>query len=220
MPDSLNPILNPDCECPAPAAIIPTACETPNPVSFAMDILDDVCDPCPAEIVPPPAVIPGLVIPTKCYAGDPAYSYVQAVDTVEGSGNIHDFFELHPACIRPIQDCQFCVENATCPEDIGLVYRKGFDNVFSATPVGAVQPLLFFVHDSYLDRVMSEVGYIKVMQHNQRNEWMPKDCFQSEFALSPHKSLDGAMQAFFNEMPMIGTLPTVVTETPAVSIVP
>ena len=215
--DNLNPILNPDCECPTPEAETPSECPTPETVDIPVSVLPDECGTCDEEIVPAAPTVPDLTPTTKCLDIDPAYQFIPAVDKTPGVGGTHYFYELHPACARPMQLCNFCVTEVTCPEDIGLTIRKGFDNTFSVMAEGAEKPLLFWVHDSHLDRVMSEVGYIKVAQLGNYNEWVPRDCVVSGYVISPSVHFPGD-DCFLREMPAIGTIPTVVSEEPITSV--
>lgn len=223
--DNLNPILNPDCECPTPEVETPSECPAPEQVAFDVSVLPDECGSCDEVIVPAAPAIADLTPTTKCLDVDPAYNYIPAIDKTPGVGGHHVFYELHPACVRPMQLCDFCVSEVTCPEDIGLTIRKGFDNVFSVMPGesavgagdGAEKPLLFWVHDSHLERVMSEFGYIKVAQEGNYNEWMPRDCVVNGYVISPAVAFPGD-DCFLREMPAIGTIPTVVTEQPVTSV--
>lgn len=216
--DTLNPILNPDCSCPVDTPETPTVCPTPDPVTITIEVLPETCPSCDEIIIAPPPTPADLAPTVTCLDADPAYNYIPAIDDIAGSGNAHYFFELHPACIRPIQDCTFCVEDPTCPEDIGLAYRKGGGNVFEAMASGAVAPLMFWVADSYLDRVDNEIGYVKVAQGDMPNEWLPRDVVKYEYILSPSVHFPGGMKPYLNPVPHLGTVPTVATEEAVTSV--
>jgi len=221
--NTLNPILDPDCECPEVVQPVPTDCPDTEAVTFDIDVTPEECGVCDEIIVPAPPMIPDVVVTKECRSADPAYSYIPAIDKTPGVGGAHYFYELHPACVRPMLNCTFCIENNICPEDIGLTYRKGDDNVYSAMPQGAVQPLLFFVHDSHKDRVLSEIGYVKVAQNGNFNEWQPRDCVSNGYVISPSVAFPGddcflQTRELGGNLPQIGTLPTVVTSMPVTSV--
>jgi hypothetical protein len=216
--DTLNPILNPDCECPEDTPETPTECPIPDPVEIPISVLAEDCNECDEVIVPPPPAVPDLMPTFICLEADSNYQYIPAIDTVPGVGNGHFFYELHPACVRPMQECSFCKENNVCPEDIGLAFRRNDDNIFSVQVEGAEQPLLFWVADEYRERVMSEVGYVKVAQGDMYNEWIPRDCVKRGYLLSPATQFPGGINPFLNPTPKIGTIPTLVLEEPVTSI--
>jgi len=222
--DNLNPILNPACECPVPAPVEPTPCPDKEGVSFDIQVTPVECGTCGEIIAAAPPMVPGVVVTNSCFSHDPAYSYIPAQDKTPGSGTPHYFYEVHPACVRPMQNCSFCLQSdLLCPEDVGLTYRKGDNNIFSVMPEGAVQPLLFYVHDGDLDRVLKEVGYVKVAQRGYFNEWISRDCIQKNYVISPSSAFPGDdcfLQSveLLGNLPQIGTLPTVVTDIPVTSV--
>ena len=221
--NTLNPILNPTCECPVPVPLEPTPCPTPDAVDIQIEVTPVECGTCGEIIVAAPPMVPDVVVTKSCESIDPAYKFIPATDKTPGSGTPHYFIESHPACTRPILNCTFCIDDNRCPEDIGLTYRKGDDNVYSIMPVGSVKPLLFFVHDSHKSRVLTERGYIKVAQIGNFNEWMPLDCVSDNYVISPHMAFPGddcflQTVELLGNLPQIGTLPTISTDMPVTSV--